>query len=72
MLPIMLTGLRGHVEEVLLFNIFPIVDTCLNGEDTAPQSCAMVPRWRFFGDFCVLYFQRAACSIFQTYILNSH
>jgi len=35
----------------------------------ARQSCPMVPRWRFF---CVLYFQRAACSTFQTCILNSH
>jgi len=25
-----------------------------------------------FGDFCVLYLQRAACSRFQTCILNSH
>jgi len=23
---------------------------CLNGEDIARQSCAMVPRWRFFGE----------------------
>jgi len=42
---------------------------CLSCEDIARQSCAMVPRWRFF---CVLYFQRAACSTFQTCILNSH
>jgi len=35
----------------LLFNIFPIVDACLNFEDTARQSCEMVPRWRIFGDF---------------------
>ena len=28
-----------------------LVDTCLNCEDTARQSCAMVPRWRLFGDF---------------------
>ena len=41
---------------------FPIVDTCLSCEDTAWQSCAMAPRWRFFGNFCILYFQRAACS----------
>ena len=26
----------------------PIVDTCLHYEDTARQSCAMVPKWRFF------------------------
>ena len=49
---------------------FPIVDTCLSCEDTARQSCAIVPKWRFF---CVLlYFQRAACSTFQTCILNSY
>jgi len=27
---------------------FPIVDTCLSSEDIARQSCAMVPKWRFF------------------------
>jgi len=31
--------------------IFPIANTCLNCEDVAGQSCAMVPRWRIFGDF---------------------
>jgi len=31
-----------------MFNhFFPIVDTCLSCEDTARQSCAMVPKWRF-------------------------
>jgi len=31
-----------------MFNkFFPIVDTCLNSEDIARQSCAMVPKWRF-------------------------
>ena len=30
---------------------FPIVNTCLSCEDIARQNCAMVPRWRFFGDF---------------------
>jgi len=39
------TILPEHVEEVLLLNkFFPIVDTCLSCEDTARQSCAMVPR----------------------------
>jgi len=43
------TILSGYVEEVLLFNkFFPIVDTYLSCEDIARQSCAMVPRWRFF------------------------
>jgi len=55
-----------------LTSFFPIVDTCLSCEDTARQSCAMVPTWRIFGHFCVIYFQRAACSTFQTCILNSH
>jgi len=43
------TILSEHVEEVLLF--FPTVDTCLSCEDIARRSCAMVPRWRSFGDF---------------------
>jgi len=31
-----------------VFNkFFPIVDTCLSCEDTARQSYAMVPKWRF-------------------------
>jgi len=47
------TMLSGHAEEVLLLNkfFFPIVDTCLSCENIARQSCAMVPRWRLFGDF---------------------
>ena len=65
------TILWGHVEEILLLNRF-FVDTCLSCEDIALQSCAMVPRWWLFGDFCVLYFQRAVCSTFQTFILNLH
>ena len=52
-----------------LTSFFPIVDICLSSEDIARRTCAMVPKWRFF---CVLYFQRAACSTFQTCILNSH
>jgi len=68
-----LTILRGHMEEVLLLNeFFPIVNICLSCEDTARQSRATVPRWRFFASCCVLYFQRAACSTFQTCIINSH
>jgi len=30
---------------------FPIVDTCLSCEDIARLICAMVPRWRIFGNF---------------------
>jgi len=38
---------RGHIaaQQVVFF---PIVDTCLSCEDIARQSCAMVPRWRFW------------------------
>jgi len=34
-----------------LTSLFPIVDACLSCGDIARQSCAMVPRWRIFGDF---------------------
>ena len=34
-----------------LRSFFPIVNTCLSYEDVARQSCALVPRWRIFGDF---------------------
>jgi len=36
---------------MLLNRFFPIVDMCINCEDIARQSCAMVRRWRFFGEF---------------------
>jgi len=43
---------ENNVEDILLFNkFFPIVDTCLSGEDTARRSCGMVRRWRFFASF---------------------
>jgi len=34
-----------------LTSFFPIVDTWFNCEDRGRQSCAMVPRWRFFASF---------------------
>jgi len=46
-----------------LTGFFPIVDTCLSCKDIARQSCAMVPRWRLFGDFfssCIFSKPRAA------------
>jgi len=56
------TILSGHVEEVLLFNNFiSIVETCLSSEDIARESCAMVPKWRFF----------ASC-IFSEHISDMH
>jgi len=45
------TILLGHLEEILLLNIFPIVDMCLSCKDIARQSCTMVRRRRIFGDF---------------------
>jgi len=59
------TILSEHVGKILLFNIFPIVDTCLSCEDIVRQSCAMVPRWRFFGDFCILYFSEPHATHFR-------
>jgi len=54
------TTLWGHLEEILLLNkFFPIVNTCLSCEDMARQSCAMVPRWRFFVS-CICSKPRAA------------
>jgi len=53
-----------------LTSYFPIVDICLNCEDTARQSCdgaRMANFWRFFAS-CIFSEPRAA----QTYILNSH
>ena len=60
------TILWGHLEDIgllLLNKFFPIVDTCLSSEDIARQSCAMVPKWRLFGDFfafCISSEPRAA------------
>jgi len=43
-----------------VFNkFFLIVDTCLSCKDTARQSCAMVPKWRFFAS-CIFSEPRAA------------
>jgi len=42
-----------------LTSFFPIVDTCLSCKGIARQSCAMVPRWRFFAS-CVFSEPRAA------------
>jgi len=68
------TILWGHVDdvgEILLFNnFFAIDDRCFSCEDIARQSSAMVSRWRIFVFFCALYFQRAACSIFQKHTLD--
>jgi len=68
------TILWRHVKEIALFNkLFPIVNMCLSCEYMSRQNCVKVCRWRIFYDFfCILHFQQAACSMFQTCILNSH
>jgi len=67
------TMLSGHVEEVLLLNKF--FRLSIHALVAKTQHDKFV-RWCRDGDFlvifCVLYFQRAACSTFQTCILNSH
>jgi len=54
------TILWEHVKEILLLKkfFFPIVDTWLSCKDIVRQSCAMVPRWRFFGDFASCVFSK--------------
>ena len=42
-----------------LTRFFPIVDTCVSSEDTGRQSCAMVPKWRFFAS-CIFIEPRTA------------
>jgi len=49
---------------------FPIVDTCLSCKDIARQVVGWCPDADFLAIFCVLYFQRATHSTFQTCILN--
>ena len=64
------TILSGHVEEVLLLNKF------FSDYRYMPQLRRYGPTKLCDGAemtiFCVLYLQRAACSAFQTCILNSH
>jgi len=58
---------------MLLFNrFFPIVDTCLTCEDMVHKIVRWCPDGDFLAIFCVLHFQRAARSTFQTCILNLH
>ena len=67
------TILWEHVVDICCLTSFlPIIDTCLSCEDKDREMCAMVPRWRFLAISLRPVFQRAACSTFQTCILNSH
>jgi len=68
------TILCGHLEEILMLNKFfsdcryvPWLRTY------SPTKLCDGAQMAIFGDFfCVLYLQQAACSTFQTCILNSH
>ena len=58
-----------------LTSFLQIADMCLSCEDIAQQSCAMVPRWQIFLQFCgycISSEPSAACGTFQTCILNSY
>jgi len=63
----------GRVEDVSLFNkFFPIAMLALVAKIQVDKYVRWCPDDEFLATFCVLYFQRATCSIFQTCILNSH
>ena len=68
------TILWGHVEEILLLKkvFFRLSISALVAKihpDKFVRWCAV---GEFLAIFCILYFQRAACSTFHTCILNSH
>ena len=68
------TILWGHVEEILLLNKFffqlSICDLVAKIQpDRVVRRCTDCD---FLHHFCILYFQRVACSTFQTCILNLH
>ena len=68
--------LRGHVEEILLFNSF--FSDCRYVPQLrrySPTNCAMVPRWRIFGNFfasCIFSEPRAARDLHPKFALRPH
>jgi len=58
------------MEEVLMFNMF--FSDCRYMPQLRRYSPTNLCDGAIMSIFCVLYFQRAACSTFQTCILNSH
>jgi len=65
------TILWGHVGETLLLNKF--FSDCRYMPSLgrySPINLCDVAQMANFGDFCILYFQQAACTTFQTCILN--
>ena len=64
------TILSGHVEEALLLNKF--FSDCRYMASLRRHGPTKLCDGAEMAIFCVLYLQRAACSAFQTCILNSH
>jgi len=52
-------------------SFFPILDMCLSCEDIARQSCAMVPRWRFWRFFASCIFSEPRAVHFRRSDLHS-
>jgi len=68
------TILWEHVEELLLLNkfFFRLLTYALVAKILPDNVVGWCPDGDFWRLFWVLHLQRAACSIFQTCILNSH
>ena len=68
------TILWGHVEDILLLKqvFFRLSTRALVAKISPDKVVRWCPDGDFWRLFCVLHFQRAACSRFQTCILNSH
>ena len=66
--------LWGHVEDILLLNkfFFRLSIHALVVKIQLDKVVRWCPDGNFWRLFCVLCFQQAACSRFQTCILNSH
>jgi len=62
------TILQRHVEEILLFNNFSfwLSTHALDVQMQPDKFVRWCPDGEFLAIFCVLYFQRSACSTFQT------
>ena len=63
-----------HVEEILLLNkfFFRLLIHALVAKIQPDKVVRRCPNGDFLAILCILYFQRAAYTMFQTCILNSH
>ena len=63
----------GHLEQILLRKkLFSDCRYVPSLRIYSPTKLHDGAQMAIFGDFCVLHFQRAACTMFQTCVLNSH